>query len=262
MALFRRKRRPGKDQAAVADAEEQVKAMRAALVACRAVAEREKHWLWAAVAALVLVVGFVLVIHRDSLTQAIGNLVPTLGGEQTVQPLDAAYAAYRSHDDESALRLSRPLAEQGVARAQTLVGLIYSRGYAVQQDEIEAAKWFRRAAGQGDAVAQLRLGIMYSDGRGVPQSFSDAAKWYRLAADQNDAQAQYNLGVLYARGQGVATNNVMAHMWFNLAAAHFPATEPINRKVAAASRDAVAQKMTREQVEEAQQMAREWSEEE
>jgi hypothetical protein len=137
--------------------------------------------------------------------------------------------------------------------------LVYTRGYAVRQDETEAAKWFRRAAEQGDATAQLQLGIMYADGRGVPQNFSDAAKWYRLAAEQSNAQAQYNLGVLYVRGEGVPVNNVMAHMWFNLAAAYFPASELLSRKVAAANRESVAQKMTREEIEKAQQMAREWS---
>jgi len=259
MPLFRRRHRPGKDQGSVADAEQQVRALRAALVACRAVTERERHWLWAAVTALVLVVGIVLVMHRESLTQAIGSLLPVLNSGQTAQPLEAAYAAYRNRDDESALRISRPLAERGVPRAQTLLGLIYSRGQAVLQDESEATKWFRRGAEQGDGAAQLQLGIMYSEGRGVPQNFSEAAKWYRLAAEQGNAQAQYNLGIFYARGEGVPANNVMAHMWFNLAAASFPPTELLSRKVAAANRDALAQKMTREEIDKAQQMAREWS---
>lgn len=242
-----------------ADPEEQVKALQAALVASRAVTEREKHWLWVTVAALVLVVGFVLVVHRDQLMRTIGGLIPGSNTGQSVRSIDAAYAAYRSRDDETALKMSRPLAEQGIVRAQTLLGLVYTRGYAVQQDETEAAKWFRRAAEQGDATAQLQLGIMYADGRGVPQNFSEAAKWYRLAAEQSNAQAQYNLGVLYVRGEGVPVNNVMAHMWFNLAAAYFPASELLSRKVAAANRESVAQKMTREEIEKAQQMAREWS---
>jgi uncharacterized protein len=40
-------------------------------------------------------------------------------------PLDDAYAAYQQGDYPSALRLFRPLAEQGNARAQTLLGLMY-----------------------------------------------------------------------------------------------------------------------------------------
>jgi hypothetical protein len=45
-------------------------------------------------------------------------------------------------------------------------------------------------------------------------------------------------------------------MWFDLAAAAIPAVEFPN--VAAAYRDEVAEKMTSEQVAEAQRLAREW----
>ena len=263
MSLFPRWRRSGAgENQAAAKPEEQVKALRAALTACRAVAVREKHWLVATVAALVLLVGFVIVINREPLKQAIGYLLLAPGAETPVQGIDAAYAAYRNRDDETALRLSRALAEQGDARAQTLLGLIYHRGFhgggAAQKNESEATKWFLRAAEQGDASAQLHLGIMYSEGRAVPQNYAEAAKWYRLAADQGNAQAQYNLGLFYVRGEGVPANNVLAHMWFNLAAAHFTASESRDRQVAAKNRDAVAFKMTREEIAEAQKLAREW----
>jgi hypothetical protein len=263
MPLFPRWRRSGTGKNRAAEnPEEQVKALRAALVACRAVAVREKHWLMAAVAALVLLVGIVLVVNREPLQRAVESLLPLPSAETPAQPLDAAYAAYRNRDDETALRLSRPLAEQGNARAQTLLGLIYHRGFhggsATQKNEGEATKWFLRAAEQGDASAQLHLGIMYSEGRAVPQNFAEAAKWYRLAADQGNAQAQFSLGLFYVRGEGVPASNVLAHKWFNLAAAHFTASESRDRQAAAKNRDAVAFKMTREEIAEAQKLAREW----
>ena len=37
-------------------------------------------------------------------------------------------------------------------------------------------------AEQGDARAQNNLGVMYDDGRGVPQDYAQAVKWYRLSA--------------------------------------------------------------------------------
>ncbi|MFL5047776.1 MAG: tetratricopeptide repeat protein, partial [Xanthobacteraceae bacterium] len=122
----------------------------------------------------------------------------------------------------------------------------------------KAVTWLRLAADQGDAAAQFRLGLMYSEGQGVPQDHAEAARWYRLAADQRYPQAQYNLGLLYAKGEGVEQDNVMAHMWFNLAVAQFPASDARNRTAALNSRDVVANKLTRQQIAEAQKLAREW----
>ena len=99
---------------------------------------------------------------------------------------------------------------------------------------------------------------MYSEGHGVPQDHAEAAKWYRLAADQRHPQAQYNLGLLYATGEGVEQDYRKAHMWFNLAVVHFPPSERPKRNAAINSRDIMAGKLSREQVAEAQKLAREW----
>jgi hypothetical protein len=47
-------------------------------------------------------------------------------------------------------------------------------------------------------------------------------------------------------------------MWFNLAAARFPVSDARNRRAAVANREAAETKMTREQIVEAQKLAREW----
>ena len=39
-------------------------------------------------------------------------------------------------------------------------------------------------ANQGDARAQLSLGLMYANGRGVPQDYKEALVWLRKAAAQ------------------------------------------------------------------------------
>ncbi len=75
----------------------------------------------------------------------------------------------------------------------------------------------RAAAEQGDAKVQYNLGVMYATGRGVPQDDAEAAKWYRRAAEQGYASAQHNLGIMYANGKGVPQDYTLAHMWFNLA---------------------------------------------
>ena len=75
----------------------------------------------------------------------------------------------------------------------------------------------------------------------------------RNAADQGFAQAQYNLGGMYARGFGVPADDVLAYMWVNLAAAQ----GILNSRQ---SRDLFAERMTREEIAEAQRMSREWLE--
>ena len=46
---------------------------------------------------------------------------------------------------------------------------------------LEAVGWWRKAAEQGYAKAQFNLGIMYGNGRGVPQDYVEAHMWFNLA---------------------------------------------------------------------------------
>ena len=55
-------------------------------------------------------------------------------------------------------------------------------GDAVARDYREAAAWFRRAVEQDLPLAQFNLGILYSDGRGVPQDDISAHMWLNIAA--------------------------------------------------------------------------------
>ena len=45
---------------------------------------------------------------------------------------------------------------------------MYARGLGVAEDYKEASRWFRLAAEQGTARAQNVLGVMYQSGLGVP----------------------------------------------------------------------------------------------
>lgn len=87
----------------------------------------------------------------------------------------------------------------------------------------------------------------------MSQNFQEAVKWYHLAAEQGNESAQVNLGVMYAKGRGVRQDFARAYMWFNLAAA---ASSGDSRNTATKKRDRIAAKMTAEQIETAQQMAR------
>jgi TPR repeat protein len=90
---------------------------------------------------------------------------------------------------------------------------------AERGDYATALRLWRPLADQGNPYAQYKVGLTYDVGVGAPQDFIEAAKWYLMAADQGHAGAQFNLGLLYANGRGVAQDLVQAHMWLNLAAA-------------------------------------------
>jgi TPR repeat protein len=72
-------------------------------------------------------------------------------------PLEDIDAAFKKGDHETVLRLTRPLAEQGYAPAQGVLGASYAEGKGVPQDYAAAASWLRKAAEQGDAYAQYDL---------------------------------------------------------------------------------------------------------
>jgi uncharacterized protein len=84
-------------------------------------------------------------------------------------------------DYAKALRLIRPLANDGDATAQFNLGLMYVNGHGVQRDDSAAALWFRKAAEQGYALAQSNLGTMYLYGHGMTQNDTEAVMWFRKA---------------------------------------------------------------------------------
>ena len=116
------------------------------------------------------------------------------------------------------------LAEQGDAKAQVSLGLVYRRGRDVSQDYGLARDWFQKAAEQGSAEGQNNLGLMYDHGRGVEKDFVRARKLYLQAAKQGHANAQYNLALLYTNGQGVPQDDIEAYIWANIAAAQGQST--------------------------------------
>jgi hypothetical protein len=126
---------------------------------------------------------------------------------------------------------------------------MYANGDDVEKDQVEALKWYRKAADQGDARAQFNLGVMYANGRGVAEDYVEAARWFRKAADQGNAKAQFNLGVMYYNGDGVEKDYAEAYAWWDIAAR----TDPDAAKL----RDNLENKMSPQQVGEAQKRTKE-----
>ncbi len=117
-----------------------------------------------------------------SLAALLGSTGTSWGADYE-KGLDAA----QSGDFATALREWKPLAEQGHARAQSNLGVMYESGQGVLQNYKTAVKWYSLAAEQGHARAQFNLGVMYHKGQGVPQDYKTAKKWFSLAAEQGNA---------------------------------------------------------------------------
>jgi hypothetical protein len=117
-------------------------------------------------------------------------------------------------DFESQVRL----AEWGDAAAQAYLGWMYEQGKGVQQNHVEAVRWYRKAADQEHAGAQASLGFAYFDGKGVGQDKVKAVRWYRKAAEHGDATSQYFVGWAYEAGYGVARDAAAATHWYRKAA--------------------------------------------
>jgi len=132
-------------------------------------------------------------------------------------------------------------AERGDARTQYKIGMYYSEGMYVEQDDALAVKWFRKAAEQGYAEAQYSLGRAYRNGAGVEKNGSEALKWFMKSADIDDSgtcpkeeitttarnlclgalpktQAEYAISQMYSHGDGVPEDRGLAIQWLGKAA--------------------------------------------
>jgi TPR repeat protein len=72
-------------------------------------------------------------------------------------PWEDGMASYNRGDYMPAIRLFRPLAEQGNAKAQSVLGVMYRRGEGVARSSVRAFIWLSRAAARGDARAKVEL---------------------------------------------------------------------------------------------------------
>jgi len=110
-----------------------------------------------------------------------------------------------------------PLAKEGNAQAEVLLGTMYLMGYSAPVDPDRADKLFTAAAQQGNADAQFFLGA-----RSVlhHQNVANGMKWLELSAGQGNQDAQLLLGRTYLQGiQGaVARDPIQADKWLRLAA--------------------------------------------
>lgn len=172
------------------------------------------------------------------------------------RPSDAAYGAFQRGYYLTALNLATPLALEGDAASQTLIGEIYSRGLGVRRDLAMAIEWYGKAAEQNMPEAMFQLAMVLYDGGEAfgdkqraaalieqaadaghnlarfnfaqmlvdrdpsPEGQARAATYYEKAADSGLADAQYAMAEIYRQGfAGRPVDLVQARHWLELAAA-------------------------------------------
>jgi hypothetical protein len=79
-----------------------------------------------------------------------------------------------------------------VAVIAVLVAIAFGAQAQAQRPEIDE---LRTQAEQGDADAQFNLGLMYTTGRGVPQDDVQAHMWFNLGASRAQIRALRDLAV-------------------------------------------------------------------
>jgi uncharacterized protein len=146
----------------------------------------------------------------------ISPMLAAIAVAATAGPYEDGAAAYDRGDYTAALRLFRPLAEQGDAAAQFKLSVMYAKGDGIPRDDVEALKWLRLAARQGNSEAQNALGARYAESDGiVPRDYFRAYMWFDLSAAQGNQSAAANRDKIAAlmTSNEIAAAQGMAREW-------------------------------------------------
>lgn len=152
-------------------------------------------------------------------TFASSLLLLVMAGPATAGPLEDGMAAWNRSDYARAATLLRPLADQGSASAQRIMGEVYLNGLGAAEDKPRAADYFDRASAQGNDDARMALGNMLIWGNGVPANPERAADLYELALPSGNAFAQFNFGWTLVNGRGRPRDLEAGYRYYRLAAA-------------------------------------------
>ncbi len=111
-------------------------------------------------------------------------------------------------------------AQRGHSDAQVETALYYYYGDEeadIDQNYLEAVKWFEQAALQFSGIAQYYLGVMHREGKGVARDRIEGLRWLSLSANKFYVPTYLLLGEIYAQGDGVVEDPVKAAMYLDLA---------------------------------------------
>ena len=116
-----------------------------------------------------------------------------------------ASASYNAFDFTTTIKLITPLAENGHAASQELLGIMYFYGEGVEEsreNKQKALEYLTKAGEQGLPEAQGFVGEIYYMGYDIVKPDRDKAfKWLSMAAKENDLYSKVYLGMMYYYGQ-------------------------------------------------------------
>lgn len=128
--------------------------------------------------------------------------------------LEEAWRAYNIGQYAKVVDMVQPLAVEGNARAQILLGRCHENGLGVPQDMAMAAKWYQLAAEQNDSEAQVLLAHQYELGIGLPANEAVVADLMKRAAAAGNAEAQFNLALYHSQGRyGFSKDQAESFRW-------------------------------------------------
>ncbi len=128
--------------------------------------------------------------------------------------IDSEHSPDSPSDVEQAVELYRKAADQGLAAAQTQLGICYFEGIGVEKDYDEAVRLFNLAAKQNDPDAFFMLSQYYAFEQNEEGLFENAKK----AADLHSAMGEFGLAECYQEGFGVKKDDSQANDWYEKAA--------------------------------------------
>lgn len=161
-------------------------------------------------------------LSRAALLVVIALLAQGCTDPQLRQYNDALRALNRG-DLATAAKTINSLAQNGHARSQFRLGVMFLHGTGLPQDAKRAAYWFEKAAGQNHPAGRYSLARLYLAGVGVEKSPALARRQLLPLAEQGFVPAQLQLGLLLDAGIGGERDVGEARRWVQAAAeSHHP----------------------------------------
>lgn len=102
---------------------------------------------------------------------------------------------------------TKAAAERGNARAQFVLGRMYTYHIAAPVDYSEALKWYMKAVEQGFGEAEMEVASLYFAGNGVPRDPNKAIEHIKHGVELGSPEAMNALGSMYVNGYGPITKD-------------------------------------------------------
>ncbi|MEM7716982.1 MAG: tetratricopeptide repeat protein [Cyanobacteria bacterium P01_A01_bin.68] len=100
--------------------------------------------------------------------------------------LKAGLNPFQVKDYGKAFELLKPIADEGDAEAQCIIGNMYQLGLGLERNILKAVKWYKKSAEKGYGVASNNLGEILRVGEKdvIGIDLKESVKWLRKAREQ------------------------------------------------------------------------------